>query len=668
MAFCSICLLPIIVLAQNDKAWLITAQDKDNYKGIALANGRIGLVSGAGMFEVSEIVLNGVFDKENEEGTSRIVRGPIFTNMILTIDNETISEDSITDWMQSFNMYKACLETSCSLKGKASIKYTLRALRNLPYMGMLSVEIVPHKDIELEVSNSTLFPSELKNTTTAYKLLRDGANEMPVYVSQAQSRTKMQNLATCTAFLFEKQRPLVYSDYGTAHQQSMNFRVSLKEGELFRFSLIGAICSSRDFVNPRAEAERLAVYALRSDQDDLVNAHIKEWEHLWNSDIIIEGDIDAQRDVRLALYSLYSSVTKDSRLGIPPMGLSSTTGYNGHVFWDMEIWMYPPLLVLNADLARSCVDYRYDRLSKALQKASLYGYDGCMYPWESDDSGEEATPTWCLTGTFEQHITSDVGIAFWNYYCITRDEDWLRKEGFSVLKNIADFWVSRVVKNEDGSYSIKNVVGANEFVANVDDNAFTNGSVKYVLSCAVKAAKILGKDINPLWNIVAENLRFDWLDNGVLKEHSEYQGEVIKQADVNLLSYPLDIISEKEKIKANLEYYAPRMHVDGPAMGNAIVSILYARLGDSENAYKYFQKSYLLNKRPPFGALSESAYSNNPYFCTAAGGLLQTILFGFGGLHITDNGIVQKGHILPKTWKSLTLKGIGINKVTYIIK
>ena len=103
-------------------------------------------------------------------------------------------------------------------------------------------------------------------------------------------------------------------------------------------------------------------------------------------------------------------------------------------------------------------------------------------------------------------------------------------------------------------------------------------------------------------------------------------------------------------------------------MGNAILAILYAQLGDKDNAYKYFKKSYLPNKRPPFGVLSESAFSNNPYFCTGAGGLLQVLLSGFGGLKITDNGIVQENGILPAHWKSLTLKGIGPDKVTYVVK
>ena len=70
------------------------------------------------------------------------------------------------------------------------------------------------------------------------------------------------------------------------------------------------------------------------------------------------------------------------------------------------------------------------------------------------------------------------------------------------------------------------------------------------------------------------------------------------------------------------------------------------------------------NKRPPFGALAETALSNNPYFVTGAGGMLQTVIFGFGGLHITDDGITQRNPVLPASWKSLTIKGVGRDQKT----
>lgn len=660
-------LLTQYIIALGKNGWVITTHSDENYNGITLANGRIGLVSGIELFNVDDIVLNGVYDKEDKEGVSRIVRGPVFTNIVMKIDGEDVTRRNSYNWEQSLNMKEAYLETKVETS-KASISQSLRALRNFPYMALSLVTVIPNQNIDLEVINSTVFPVELQNTSTSYKMLKDGEIELPVYVSTAKSRTGMQELATCSAFLFDTERPDIRFYYGVAHYQSMGFKVHLEKGVSYRFALIGSICSSRDFANPRAEAERMAVYALQSDINHFLNGHKREWERLWQSDIIIEGDDEAQRDVRLALYNLYSFAGENTRLSIPPMGFSTVTGYNGHVFWDTELWMYPPLLMLNADMAKSCIDYRTDRLSKAIQRATVFGYKGCMYPWESDDSGEEATPTWCLTGPFEHHITADVAIAFWNYYCVTKDIRWLREEGFQVLSQVADFWVSRVVRNSDGSYSINNVVGPDEFAPNVDDNAFTNGAAKTALLCAIKAANMLKQTYPFEWETVANGICFHYFPDGVMKEHKAYDGAVVKQADVNLLSYPLNILTGKENIKKNVDYYSKKIYEDGPAMGNAILAILYAQLGDREKSYEFFKKSYLPNKRPPFGVLSESAFSNNPYFCTGAGGLLQVLLSGFGGLRITDKGIVQEKPLLPPHWKSLTLKGVGLGKKSFVVK
>ena len=126
-------------------------------------------------------------------------------------------------------------------------------------------------------------------------------------------------------------------------------------------------------------------------------AHRSLWNELWESDILIEGDDEAQRAVRFALFNLYSSCREGSGLSISPMGLSSQ-GYNGHIFWDSELWMFPPMLLLNKGIAESMIDYRIDRLMAARKKAMAYGFKGAMFPWESDDYGEESTPTFALTG------------------------------------------------------------------------------------------------------------------------------------------------------------------------------------------------------------------------------------------------------------------------------
>ena len=195
-------------------------------------------------------------------------------------------------------------------------------------------------------------------------------------------------------------------------------------------------------------------------------------------------------------------------------------------------------------------------------------------PWESDDTGEEATPTWALTGTFEHHITACVGIAFWNYYLVTKDKTWLEERGYPLLKAVADYWVSRSTDNGDSTYSIKNVVGANEFAPNVDDNAFTNGAAITALQYAAKAATTLNKTANPVWSTVAQNIKIHRFPDGTTMEHSQYDGDRIKQADVNLLAYPLDVVQDKETIIKDLQYYEPKLAEEGPAMGKSVFAVI----------------------------------------------------------------------------------------------
>jgi len=130
-----------------------------------------------------------------------------------------------------------------------------------------------------------------------------------------------------------------------------------------------------------------------------------------------------------------------------------------------------------------------------------------------------------------------------------------------------------------------------------------------------------------------KNLVIHKFDNGVTKEHKTYNGEGIKQADANLLAYPLGIIQSPSQIKKDLEYYEVRVpEKDTPAMTQAIFSLLYARLGDKEKAYHFFKDAYVPNLNPPFRVIAETKGGTNPYFITGAGGILQTVMMGFGGL------------------------------------
>lgn len=652
------------IRAGEERLWQLHAVDiQAPYAPAPMANGCIGILPQKEPFAVEHVMLNHVFDAASPHIVSRVMRGINPFCLSMKIDNKKVDTSNISDWQQTIDMRRAVHQTSFHTLEKADVSYELCALRNLPYAGLIRVTVQACKDMLLEVRSGMGIPDDYSQSSIRYREMEADGNRMYMLESDATSRFGYRRVASTSSFLFNGEQIKPIYDEAT---RELFFSIQLKKGETFCFSLVGSVCSSRDFFDPYNEAERQVIYAVHEGEEALMQAHYRLWDELWQGDIRIEGDDDAQRIVRFALFNLYSSCRGGSRLSIPPMGLS-LQGYNGHIFWDTELWMYPPMLLLNQDIARSMLDYRFDRLPAARKKALAYGYRGAMFPWESDDSGEEATPTHALTGPFEHHITADIGIACWNYYCVTRDMRWLQREGYPLLKEIADFWTSRVTRNQDGSYSIHNVTGADEYANGVTDNAFTNGAASLALKYACQAAEICGEKVPEIWQEIGENIRILQFENGVTREHSTYKGEMIKQADANLLAYPLGLITDEYRQRQDLEYYAERIdQKDGPAMSYSVYCVQYARMGDADKAYEMFRRCYEPNLRKPFGVISETPTSNNPYFMTGAGGLLQTVLNGFCGLQITDEGIVQLPSALPSHWKRVTVTGVGSDKKTYV--
>lgn len=652
------------IRAEEERLWQLHAVDiQAPYASAPMANGCIGILPQKEPFAVEHVMLNHVFDAASPHVVSRVMRGINPFCLSMKIDNKKVDTSNISDWQQTIDMRRAVHQTSFHTLEKADVSYELCALRNLPYAGLIRVTVQACKDMLLEVRSGMGIPDDYSQSSIRYREMEADGNRMYMLESDATSRLGYRRVASTSSFLFNGEQIKPIYDEAT---RELFFSIQLKKGETFCFSLVGSVCSSRDFFDPYNEAERQVIYAVHEGEEALMQAHYRLWDELWQGDIRIEGDDDAQRIVRFALFNLYSSCRGGSRLSIPPMGLS-LQGYNGHIFWDTELWMYPPMLLLNQDIARSMLDYRFDRLPAARKKALAYGYRGVMFPWESDDSGEEATPTHALTGPFEHHITADIGIACWNYYCVTRDMRWLQREGYPLLKEIADFWTSRVTRNPDGSYSIHNVTGADEYANGVTDNAFTNGAASLALKYACQAAEICGEKVPELWWKIGENIRILQFENGVTREHSTYKGEMIKQADANLLAYPLGLITDEYRQRQDLEYYAERIdQKDGPAMSYSVYCVQYARMGEADKAYEMFRRCYEPNLRKPFGVISETPTSNNPYFMTGAGGLLQAVLNGFCGLQITDEGIVQLPSVLPSHWKRVTVTGVGSDKKTYV--
>ena len=658
--------------SQKPDTWKIVANkiDPQDYYGVTVANGVIGIVSSPNVLRCKDVVLNGAYDQYGRGRVSNFLQSFNLVNMNLDIDGHRINNADATNMKQVLDMKHANLTTTFDYKDKATISYSYYALRNLPYNVLVDVTITAKKGIEIIPASVMEAPDALKDVQNYYNEIDRPHVKLSLLSSIAKSPTGKLTFASSTTFLFDEPNgtePQLIHEMWDNNMHLSKFKKNLKAGSSYHFAIAGASITTAQHDDPLNEAERYVIYAKLQGTQRLLQFHNAAWDELWKSDIIIDGDDESQRDVHSAMYHLYSFVREGTSYSPSPMGLSGL-GYNGHVFWDTELWMFPAMVVLHPEMAKSMVEYRYQRLQQAKHNAFAHGYKGAMYPWESAGTGNEETPVWALSGPFEHHITADVAIAAWNYFAVTQDTTWLREKGFPVIKECADFWASRVEKNGTGKYDIKNVVAADEFAENVDNNAFTNAAAKANLRYAVMAANILQQPVDLQWIDVEKNIPVLKLDNGVTSEHAAYHGEKIKQADVNLLSYPLKEITDQQQIKKDIEYYESRIGEGSPAMTHAIFAVLYARLNDPQKAFQAFQQAHIPNKKNPFGVLSESAGGTNPYFATGAGGFLQSLLFGFGGLDITPQGIVQLKTSLPKHWKSLTLTGIGKDKKTYTVK
>ncbi|MCB0594533.1 MAG: glycoside hydrolase family 65 protein [Lewinellaceae bacterium] len=657
---------------QTDSPWHIVAKDIDpnNYFGITCANGMVGLVSSPEPMKVKDVVLNGVYDYYQRGRVSNILKTFNHLNMNLDVDGMRVGRQNISNYAQVLDMKRAALTTTFDVGDKVSVRHTMMALRHLPFTSMVMVEITAKKAVTIIPMSVLEAPNHLNDVRNYYSEIDRPHVKVPLLSSVAKSPSGRLIVAASNSFIFEEEHgrepDIIHEDWDY-NMHLAKFYKTLKAGETYRFSIVASAVSSEHYEDPFNEAERLTIFARLEGTERLLRRHEAAWEELWKSDIVIEGNVADQRDVHAMLYHLYSFAREGTAYSLSPMGLSGL-GYNGHVFWDTEIWMYPPLLVLHPEIARSLLEYRYERLDAAKQNAFAHGYDGAMYPWESADDGSEDTPVWALTGPFQHHISGDIAWAAWKYYQVTGDKEWLRARGYPMIKEVADFWTSRVEREGPGQYNIKNVIGANEWQENIDNNAYTNGMAITVLRYAAQAARELGLEADPDWENVAANIPILAFPDGTTRENATYNGEVIKQADANLLAYPMKIVAGEKRIRQDLEYYEPRLAEDGPAMGGSTLSTLYARLGEVEKAYQLFKDSYKPNEVPPFGVLAETAGGTNPYFATGAGGTLQAVLFGIGGLDISDEGVQQLRAALPTAWKGLKMTGIGREEKVFEVK
>jgi trehalose/maltose hydrolase-like predicted phosphorylase len=372
----------------------------------------------------------------------------------------------------------------------------------------------------------------------------------------------------------------------------------------------------------------------------LKSEHILEWSRVWSSGLEVQGDLHLARALNSSLYYILSSIRDDWDYSLSPGSLSSDA-YHGHVFWDMETWMYPNLLSLYPKLAQSGLRYRYQRFEEARAKAKSYNppYEGIMYPWESAFTGAETCPTVAATGLLEQHISGDVVFAARQYYYSEKTTKEEQETIWELVYGVAEFYASRCVKRQDGLYGINGIIPPDEYAENVNNSIYTNVIAQITFEFAIELAKEFGKSVPTEWQTLSENL-FMPKKGDLHLEYEGYDGRKIKQADVVLLGYPLLWKGMTlESRRADLLFYENVTDEQGPAMTWGMHSIGFLELDgqDTDKSYRLFNKSYA-NVKDPYFVWTESPSGGAINFITGAGGFLQTYLNGYGTYfrHITN--------------------------------
>ncbi|MEV4441959.1 glycosyl hydrolase family 65 protein [Streptomyces sp. NPDC049577] len=464
-------------------------------------------------------------------------------------------------------------------------------------------------------------------------------------------------------------------------RQSLTFPV--RKGRTYEITKYVGVDTALTSHSPRQDATATSQRAARRGWDGLLRAHTAAWARLWRSDIEVPGDGALQAWVRSARYGLLSSTRAGAGNSIAPAGLTSDN-YAGLVFWDAETWMYPALLATAPDLAKTVVEYRYRTLPGARENARKLGYQGLFYPWNSGSRGDLAQechsvdPPHCRT---QIHLQSDISLATWQYYLATGDTGWLRTRGWPVMRGIAEFWAGRVSRNADGSYSIKDTAGPDEYSNGVDDAVFTNAGAVTALRNAGRAAQLLGERAPAEWTAIADRIRIPYdAEHKVFQQYDGYRGGKIKQADTVLLTYPLEWPMTKDTAARTLDYYAARTDPDGPAMTDSVHAI--AAAGTDEpgcSTYTYLQRAIRPFVRGPFDQFSEArgakAGAEDPLagspahdFLTGKGGFLQIFTHGLTGMRMREDRLHLDPMLPPQLGRGVTLRRLRWQGRTYDVE
>jgi protein-glucosylgalactosylhydroxylysine glucosidase len=686
------------VVAQ-DSSFLLTSADPQRAPSPYIGNGRIGVVIPAMGIAPTHSYKAGMYE-EGPRDVPRIVAMPAW-NAVGVFDGDrwlpANPDSSVRSYRQIIDMSSGTARTAydwISGSKRISIGVETFVSRASPNLAVMRLHLTPQQPGPMRVRfGLTGWPQprrlELASLPKAQPTWRPGdiwyAGHMEVRsraaararwgasLSMSSTPTGRPTILAQTAAITWAMdlRDATINTTAAGDTAMVEIAFDALPGRTYTFSQITSIVSSNEAQRPMAEAARELNAARSRGVDRLAADNTQAWAKRWETDVEIDGNPELQRVARSMLFYLLCSADSGTKLGIPPMGLSSG-GYYGHIFWDSDTWMFPTLLITHPDIAHSLVAFRGRTLPAARENAKQNGFRGAMYPWEADERGVETTPHFAVQNAKQEiHVNGDVALAQWQYFQATADSSWLAAEGFPVIRETADFWVSRADCDSSGDRChIKNVVSVAEGLIGVSDDAYTNAVARKNLELAGAASKRLGKPADPRWAMLASKLHLPY--DTASQFFRTYEGAPDSTLGwvTPLLAYPLGVPMSPRAKRAQLEQAYKQLLKEGPGamMGSTILGVGAAELNDRTMMDTLLPYSYRAHMKGPFLMLSETPQNDAVNFVTGAGGFLQQVIYGWTGYRWSDRGLEPEfPALLPSSVTRLVLRNVSVRGKRYDI-
>ncbi len=427
---------------------------------------------------------------------------------------------------------------------------------------------------------------------------------------------------------------------------------------------------------------------LKKEQHDFLS------DYWYVSDVEIKGDIPLQQAIRFNLFHLIQSTGRDGNTNICAKGLTGE-GYEGHYFWDTEMYVIPAFLYSKPDISRKLLEYRYNTLDKARVRAREMSHDkGALFPWRTIN-GEECSG-YFPAGTAQYHINADIAYAIKKYIEVTQDYEFLLLYGAEILFETARLWADLGFFNseKEGRFCINCVTGPDEYTAIVNNNFYTNLMAKENMEYAYKIAEWMKIEHTEYYNRLVAAIGLESEEVGLWKEaagkmylpnsqkhgiHPQddsflekevwdfenvpeenyplllhyhplviYRHQVCKQADVVLalflLGHKFDLLQKRR----DYDYYE-KVTTHDSSLSACIFSIVANDIGYHEKAYDYFIKTARMDLDDYQGNTHHGVHTAN------MAGSWMCIVNGFAGMRVHDDVLSFRPYIHPN-WEEYSFK------------